>query len=767
MIINHVLGQSRIGFNRDLKKYLENCFEFKENFDENINYLQELKKKILYNNWNLNIINNIDYINVGDFSFYDHILDNIFNMNCTPDRFEIKENENFFKKYFTLAKGDSKNQPLEMKKWFNTNYHYLVPEYTLETNFSSSLNLLKNDICFAKIFKKKIKFILIGPLTFLKLGKIKDNKLKNRLLLLPNLLLSYFSLINELGENIDLIQIDEPILILNLNEIWLKCLTNVYNILCSYFSNIILTTYFEEISSKYLKYLEKINFFSIHLDLINYKKINTFIENKNIKYNYISLGIVDGKNIWKNDLEKSFYIIKKIKNKKKMISTNCSLIHIPLDLNIENFNDKKTKNIKNWISFGNQKIEEINILTEIYKSTLKNNIKKKYINKKFIKNIFFVMNKKKSKLIFIKSVQNKIKKININNFKYRINYDLRRNIQKKYFKFNNFITTTIGSFPQTSKIRKIRIDYKNKLISKNSYEILIKKEIHFIIKKQLDYNLNVLVHGEPERGDMVEYFAENIEGFLVTANGWVQSYGSRYVKPPIIYGDIYIKNYLTLNWIKYSQNLTKKPLKGMLTGPITMIKWSFRRIDQPNYLTSIQIALVLKKEIKKLEKIGIKIIQIDEPAIREFLPIKISKYNFYFKWALKAFILAFNEVRNNTQIHTHVCYSEFNNIINFIKNLNVDVISIETSRSNMSITTTLNNYNNDIGLGIYDIHTKRKMEINYAIYLIKIIINNIDIKKIWINPDCGLKTRKWLEIDKSLKNIVYCSKIFKIQSNLT
>ncbi|WP_259289810.1 5-methyltetrahydropteroyltriglutamate--homocysteine S-methyltransferase [Candidatus Nasuia deltocephalinicola] len=767
MVINHVLGQSRIGFNRNLKKYLENCFEFNENFDENVNYLKELKKKILYNNWNLKSINNINYINVGDFSFYDHILDNIFNMNCTPDRFKIKENENFFKKYLILAKGNLENQPLEMKKWFNTNYHYLVPEYTLNTNFSSNSNLLKNDICFAKIFKKKIKFILIGPLTFLKLGKIKDNKLKNRLLLLPNLLLSYFSLINELGENVDLIQIDEPILILNLNEIWLKCLKNIYNILCSYFSNIMLTTYFEEINYKYLKYLEKINFFSIHLDLINYKKIDTFTENKNIKYKYISLGIIDGKNIWKNDLEKSFYIINKIKNKKIMISTSCSLIHIPLDLNLENFNDKKTKNIKNWISFGNQKIEELDTLTELYESSLKNNITKKYIKKNFIKNIFFVMNKKKSKLIFIKSVQSKIKKININNFKYRINYNLRRNIQKKYFKFNDFTTTTIGSFPQTTKIRKIRIDYKNKLISKNNYEMLMKKEINFIVKKQLDYNLDVIVHGEPERNDMVEYFAENIEGFLLTTNGWVQSYGSRYVKPPIIYGDIYIKNYLTLNWIKYSQNLTKKPLKGMLTGPITMIKWSFKRIDQPNYLTSIQIALVLKKEIKKLEKIGIKIIQIDEPAIREFLPIKISKYDFYFKWALKAFILTFNEIKNNTQIHTHVCYSEFNNIINFIKNLNVDVISIETSRSNMSITTTLNNYNNDIGLGIYDIHTKRKMEINYAVYLIKIIINNINIKKIWINPDCGLKTRKWLEIDKSLKNIVYCSKIFKIQSKLT
>ncbi|WP_259293004.1 5-methyltetrahydropteroyltriglutamate--homocysteine S-methyltransferase [Candidatus Nasuia deltocephalinicola] len=759
MIISHIIGQSRIGFNRDLKKSLEGCFEFNEYFEKNKNYLNELKKKILYNNWNLKINNNINYINIGDFSFYDHILDNIFNINCIPKRFKIKNNENFLKNYFILAKGDKNNQPMEMKKWFNTNYHYLVPEYDLDTKFSLNLSILKNDICFAKIFKKKIKFIIIGPLTFLKLGKIKDNKLKNRLLLLPELLLSYFSLINELNNNIDLIQIDEPILILNLSEIWLKCFKNIYNILCSYFTNIMMATYFEQINTAYLKYLEGINFFSIHLDLINYKKINNFIKNKNIKYNHISLGIIDGKNIWKNNLEKSFYIINDIK-KSVMISTSCSLMHVPLDLNFEKFKNKKNKIIKNWISFGNQKLEEIKNLSEIYKLNLYSN-KKKYMNKNFIKNIFFVMNKKKSKLVFVKNIQNKIKKININDFKYRINYNLRRNIQKKYFKLNAFTTTTIGSFPQTTKIRKIRIDYKSNVISKNNYENLIKKEIYFIIKKQLDYNLDILVHGEPERGDMVEYFAQSIEGFLITNNGWVQSYGSRYVKPPVIYGDIYIKNYLTLNWAKYSQNLTKKPLKGMLTGPITMIKWSFRRIDQPNYITSIQMSLVLKKEIKKLEKIGIKIIQIDEPAIREFLPIKNNKYKYYFNWAIKTFILILSGIKNNTQIHTHVCYSEFNNIINFIKDLNVDVLSIETSRSNMSITTILNNYENDIGLGIYDIHTKRKMEINYAVYLIKIIINNIDIKKIWINPDCGLKTRKWLEINKSLKNIVYCSKIFK------
>ncbi len=764
MILNHVVGQSRIGFNRDLKKSLENCFEFNKNFEKNKNYLNELKKKILYNNWSLKTKNNINYINIGDFSFYDHILDNIFNFNCIPKRFKVKNDENIFKNYFILAKGNINNQPLEMKKWFNTNYHYLVPEYNLDTKFLINLNLIKNDIYFAKIFKKKIKFIIIGPLTFLKLGKIKDNKLKNRLLLLPELLLSYFMLINELENDVDLIQIDEPILILNLNEIWLKCFKNVYNILCSYFTNIMITTYFDQINESYLKYIENIKFFSIHLDLINYKKINSFIKNKNIKYNYISLGIIDGRNVWKNNLEKSFYIINDIK-KKIIISTNCSLMHVPVDLNFEKFKNKKTKIIKNWISFGNQKLEEIKILSEIYELNLNNN-KKKYINKNFIKNIFFVMNKKKSKLIFVKNIQNKIKKININNFKYRIDYDLRGIIQKKYFRINSFTTTTIGSFPQTSKIRKIRIDYKNQIIYKNYYESLLKKEIYFIIKKQLDYNLDILVHGEPERGDMVEYFAEYIEGFLVTNNGWVQSYGSRYVKPPIIYGDIYIKNYLTLNWIKYSQNLTKKPLKGMLTGPITMIKWSFRRVDQPNYITSIQIALVLKKEIKKLEKIGIKIIQIDEPAIREFLPIKNDKYGYYFNWSIKTFILILSGIKNNTQIHTHICYSDFNNI-NFIKDLNIDVISIETSRSNMSITTILNNYNNDIGLGVYDIHTKRIMDINYAIYLIKIIINNIDVEKIWINPDCGLKTRKWLEIDKSLKNIVYCSKIFKSLKLLT
>ncbi|QND78546.1 5-methyltetrahydropteroyltriglutamate-- homocysteine methyltransferase [Candidatus Nasuia deltocephalinicola] len=748
MIESHIIGLSRLGFKRDIKITLEKCFISNKNeFHKLKDYLIEIKKKILYKNWLIKILNQITYINVGDFSLYDHILDNVFHMCATPNRFGVSLS---LKNYFNCARGDDVNQPMEMKKWFNTNYHYIVPEYNIKTNFQYNKNcFLKKDLSFANIFKSKIKLIIIGPITLLKLGKIKDNILKNKLFLLPKLVESILKMIINLckfNSNIKIIQIEEPVSILNLSKIWLENIKNVYSLICSYFKNILFTTYFDEINKNLINYLKYIKFYAIHIDLLNNNQENCFIK-MNLKSKYISLGLVNGRDIWKNDLEKSYYIINKFNNKKIIISTSCSLIHSPVDISLEN---KNIKRIKYWISFGVQKIEEINIINKLY-SDLNS---KSFINKKFIKNIFFIKNKKKSKLIFFKKVQDKLRKICFQDFNFR--YNVNKDVHKNYFK-KNFLTTNIGSFPQTKKIRKIRSDFKNNLIEKNFYEKLIKREIIYILKKQLDYGVDVLVHGEPERNDMVEYFAEIINGYSITRNGWVQSYGSRYVKPPIIYGDLFLKSYMTINWIKFSQKFIKKPLKGMLTGPLTMIKWSFIRNDQPFYITAIQIAIILNKEILKLESLGIKIIQIDEPAIREFLPIKKNKYNKYFNWSSKSFLLIYKNLKNTTQIHTHVCYSDFKNIINLIDNLNVDVISIETARSNFNIIDSLKVYKRSIGLGIYDIHTNRKMNIDKGIYIIKIILSNIKKNKIWINPDCGLKTRKWKDIDKSLINMIGAS----------
>ncbi|ALP70000.1 5-methyltetrahydropteroyltriglutamate-- homocysteine methyltransferase [Candidatus Nasuia deltocephalinicola] len=747
MIESHIIGLSRLGFKRDIKITLEKCFTSNKNeFHDLKDYLIEIKKKILYKNWLIKILNQITYINVGDFSLYDHILDNIFNIYAIPKRFG---DELSLKNYFNCARGNEVSQPMEMKKWFNTNYHYIVPEYDIKTKFQYNKNcFLKKDLNFASIFKNKIKLIIIGPITLLKLGKIKDNILKNKLFLIPKLVENILKMIIDLckiNNNIKIIQIEEPVSILNLSKIWLENIKSVYTLICSYFKNILFTTYFDEINKNLLNYLKDIKFYAIHIDLFNNGQENNFVK-INLKSKYISLGLVNGRDIWKNDLEKSYYTINKFNNKKIIISTSCSLIHSPIDISLE---DKNIKKIKNWISFGVQKIEEINIINNLYKDLKL----KSFINKKFIKNIFFIKNKKKSKLIFFKKVQNKLRKICSQDFNFKNNININNDVYKSYFK-KNFLTTNIGSFPQTKKIRKIRSDFKNNLIEKSFYEKLIKREIIYILKKQLDYKIDVLVHGEPERNDMVEYFAEIINGYSITKYGWVQSYGSRYVKPPIIYGDLFLKSYMTVNWIKFSQKFIKQPLKGMLTGPLTMIKWSFIRDDQPFYITAIQVAVILNKEILKLERLGIKIIQIDEPSIREFLPIKKNKYNKYFNWSSKSFLLIYKNLKSTTQIHTHVCYSDFKNIIDLIDNLNVDVISIETARSNFDIIHSLKKYKKGIGLGVYDIHTNRKMSIDAAMYIIKIILSNIKKNRVWINPDCGLKTRKWKDIDKSLMNMV-------------
>lgn len=744
MYYTHILGNSRIGPNRELKFAIEKFWE--EKSKENLEELINTKKYLCDLNWSNQINLGLDYINVGDFSYYDNILNNLIYIGCTPTRFKLYKKEISLINYFDLARGNKEETPMELTKWFNTNYHYLIPEYDLNIKFSTNNSWLFNDIKDAKKFKHPIKVSIIGPITMLKLGKIKDSKLKNRLLLLPDIVLNYIDFINKINSlNINLIQIEEPILSLDLSKNWLNAFDCTYNLLSKYFSNLILTTYFGGIKDN-IKFILSIKNICLHLD-INNDDINFIIDKKYINNNFISLGVIDGRNIWKNNLENSYYLINNIKKyfKNILLSTTTSLLHVPNDLNKEN---NINKNIKNWLSFGKEKIEELNLLKNILE---KKNI---FLPKNFIKNIFFIENKKKSSLIFNKKIQNLILNLNKKDFKKRIDYNIRKIYQKLYLNLPNLITTTIGSFPQTTEIRKLRLNWKKNNISNKKYENELKKEIKFCIKKQENYNFDVLVHGEFERSDMVEYFANLLEGFLVTDFGWVQSYGTRCVKPPIIYGDIYMHKYMSVKWVKYAQKLTKKYVKGMLTGPVTMLKWSFCRNDQPYYITALQISLALRMEILELEKKNIKIIQIDEPALREFLPLKKKNYNNYFNWAGKSFIITNNKVKKNTQIHTHICYSELKSILSFIKEIDIDVISIEASRSNMNLLSKLPDFVNEIGVGIYDIHSKRELTYKKSTYLIKIIFNHLSKNSIWINPDCGLKTRKWIDINNSLNNMV-------------
>lgn len=748
----HILGNSRIGPNRELKFVIEKFW--KDNSLENLSNLINIKKKICYLNWNNQINLGLDYINVGDFSFYDHILNNLIYLGCLPSRFNFNIENISLDKYFQLARGNNNQIPMELIKWFNTNYHYLVPEYNLNTSFSTKNNWIFEDIKEAKKFNHPIKVCILGPISILKIGKIKDSKLKNRLLLLPDLILNYIDFINKINSlNVNFIQIEEPILSINLSKNWLNAFKGVYKLLSKYFSNLILTTYFGEVNHN-IESIFLIKNIGLHLDVYNYKF--NFLEKKNINNKFLSLGIIDGKNIWKNNLENSYYLINNIKKyfNNILISTTTSLLHVPVDLDKECIN----KNIKNWISFGKQKIIELVLLKDILK---KKNI---FLPKEFIKNLFFIENKKKSFIIHNDKIQKLIKNLNKNDFNYRPDYNIRKIYQKIYLNLPSLAKTTIGSFPQTNKLRKLRSNFNKGLIKKKYYESEIKKEIKFCIKKQDNYDLDVLVHGEFERNDMVEYFANLLNGFLITKFGWVQSYGSRCVKPPIIYGDIYMNKYMSIKWIKYAQKITKKYVKGMLTGPVTMIKWSFCRNDQPLYITSLQIALALKYEILELEKNNIKIIQIDEPALRELLPLKIKNYNNYFNWVKKSFLLTNNNVKKYTQIHTHICYSEFKSILNLIKEIDVDVISIESSRSNMNLLSLLPNFVNEIGVGIYDIHSNRKLLYKNSLYLVKLIFNHLNKNSIWINPDCGLKTRNWKDINLSMKNI--SKSILKIKKKL-
>jgi 5-methyltetrahydropteroyltriglutamate--homocysteine methyltransferase len=483
------------------------------------------------------------------------------------------------------------------------------------------------------------------------------------------------------------------------------------------------------------------------------KDLNKILQNFP-KNKYFSAGLVNGRNIWKNNLLRSIEIIKKIKRKvsndRLIISSSCSLLHSPIDLNKEESVDAR---IKDWLSFADQKLTEIVFLQRYFNSNLLKN------SKYLLNNKISIKKRQTSKLIHNNTVKKRIKSISKKMLRRNNSYFLRKIVQKE-LNLPSFPTTTIGSFPQTKEVRKFRLRYKKKEISHKTYETFLKKETKKAIKFQENIDIDVIVHGEFERNDMVEYFGEQLNGFIFTKFGWVQSYGSRCVKPPIIFGDISRPKPMTIFWSKYAQSLTKKIVKGMLTGPVTILQWSFVRDDQPREITCKQIALALCDEVLDLEKNGLKIIQIDEPALREGLPLRKSEWGSYLKWAVDSFKISSSSVNDETQIHTHMCYGEFDDILDSIEKLDADVISIETSRSNMELLDSFKNYKypNSIGPGVYDIHSPRVPTFNEMKFLLEKAQKYIEKEKIWVNPDCGLKTRGWPEVKKALKSMTEVAK---------
>lgn len=761
------LGYPRIGSNRELKKACEAYWTEKITVEELLN----TGKEIRINNWKLQSEAGIDLIPSNDFSFYDQVLDLTLTLGAIPARYaEIAKTKPALDLYFAMARGSQKDGQdvvaIEMTKWFDTNYHYIVPEFTKNQQFSLFSEKIINEFKEAKQLGIQTKPVLIGPITYLLLGKEKGDDF-NRIDLIDALLPVYFEILEKLeAEGATYIQLDEPFLALNLTDKERNTYTKVYNEINQRFPNlkVILANYFDCYGEN-LETALALPVDTFHLDLVRCpSQLDDILESGKLANNVkLSLGVVDGRNIWKNDFKKSLAIIEKavaaLGADRVLIAPSCSLIHSPCDLDLETNDKTLTPEIKQWLAFAKQKIEEIVVLRNLASGEITENDQAHYQE-----NTIANENRKTSKLIHNDAVKNRVASITKGDDQRQNSFAVRRKSQIKALNLPLFPTTTIGSFPQTAEVRSWRAKFKKGELSQYEYDALIEKETEETIRFQEESGIDVLVHGEFERNDMVEYFGEQLDGFTFTKNGWVQSYGSRCVKPPVIYGDVSRPNPMTVKWAEFAQSLTPKWVKGMLTGPVTILQWSFVRNDQARSETCRQIALAIRDEVVDLEKAGIKIIQIDEPAIREGLPLRKEEWANYLDWAIKAFRISASGVADDTQIHTHMCYSEFNDIIQNIADMDADVITIECSRSQMELLDAFADfkYPNEIGPGVYDIHSPRVPSNEEMIHLLEKAAAVIPVDQLWVNPDCGLKTRHWDETKKALIEMVKAAKKMRV-----
>ena len=741
------IGYPRIGPKRELKVALENFWKSDISEAE----LQTVAKDLRSKNWQTQKENGVDLISSNDFSFYDQVLDTICLLGAIPKRYKWDGKEVSLKTYFAMARGSQTSEldvpALEMTKWFDTNYHYLVPELSKDQSFKLSTNKPFEEFKEAKKFGFNTKPIILGPLSFLLLAKGLDGfKTIN---LLDKILPVYKEIIKKLSElGAEWIQIDEPILVKDLDSQVVSQIKNTLNELkkSSGSSKILVATYFEDLNDEVKNEIFESDIDAVHLDLVRGNRNKSYVKNSKKQ---LSLGLIDGRNIWKADLKEKIEFIKNNTSGDIIIASSCPLLHTPYDLDLE---QKVPQEIKRWLSFSKQKLQELNII----KNFINNNTHQTELKK----NTDDVQDRKTSKLIHDNAVKDRIKIINKSITDRKSSYTLRAKVQKDIFSLPKYPTTTIGSFPQTSDVRQARAKFKRGEIDEKSYDKFLEEKTIDAIRKQEKIGLDVIVHGEFERNDMVEYFGEQLKGFTFTSSGFVQSYGSRCVKPPIIYGNVSRPKPMTVRWSKFAQDQTKQIVKGMLTGPITILQWSFVRDDQPRKNTAQEIAFAIRDEVQDLEKNGIRMIQIDEPALREGLPLKKKDWKEYLEWSVDCFKISSGVVKDETQIHTHMCYAEFEDIINSIAALDADVISIETSRSRMELLTTFEKfkYPNEVGPGVYDIHSPRVPTKDEMKELIKKASKLIDSKRVWVNPDCGLKTRGWPETTAALEKMVEAAK---------
>lgn len=746
-----VIGYPRIGSLRELKFALEAYFKGEKTEDEIKALAKELRKEHLTTQKNAGI----EFISSNDFSFYDNTLDQAVLINIVPKRYrELELSE--LEKYFAIARsyqGKKGNvKALAMKKWFNTNYHYIVPEFEDDTKIELVGTKPFDEYTEAKQLGIETKPVLIGPFTLLKL--IRFTGKKGILDVKADFIKVYTEILKKfINLGTQWVQFDEPYLVHDLTANDLRLFQDLYSAILNKKekTKILLQTYFGDVRDIYTV-LQTLNFDGIGLDFVEGRKTLDLVKEHGFSpVKRLFAGVVNGKNIWKNNYEKTLSILNSLKEKEiqTVVSTSCSLLHVPYSVENET---KLEDKYKKHFAFAKEKLTELKEIDEIFSSANYKN------NEKYQQNVALFNEDRNA---FNAAVDARVKAITPKDFVRQPEFAQREKIQKDEFKLPLFPTTTIGSFPQTAEVRANRKAFRTGEISKEQYIEFNKKKIAECIALQEDLGLDVLVHGEFERNDMVEYFGQHLEGYLFTEKAWVQSYGTRCVKPPVIWGDISRAHPITVDWSVYAQSITDKPLKGMLTGPVTILNWSFPREDIPIKQSVLQLALALRDEVLDLEKRGIKIIQIDEAALREKLPLRKSDwYSEYLDFAIPSFRLVHSGVKATTQIHTHMCYSEFTDIIPAIDDMDADVISFEASRSDLLILDSLkkNNFKTEVGPGVYDIHSPRIPSKEEIKVVLEKILKKVAPEKLWVNPDCGLKTRQDKEVKPSLKNLVDAAK---------
>jgi 5-methyltetrahydropteroyltriglutamate--homocysteine methyltransferase len=759
----HNLGFPRMGARRELKFALESYWRGESSRAA----LQEQGARLRQRHWQEQA--GLDWVPVGDFSFYDQVLDMSFTLGHLPERVQGFHGD-ALDNYFRVARGRSAQAEArqgccgavaagEMTKWFDTNYHYIVPEFTAATQFRLDASRLLAHLAEAGAQGVPEKPVLIGPVTYLALGKAKDGS--NRLALLERLLPVYAELLDTLAAHgVQWVQIDEPILVTELDADWRHAFTTAYHQLKSCRVKLLLATYFGQLQDN--AYLAaNLPVAGLHVDAVSDPDGVLPLLGLLPAHKVLSLGVVNGRNVWKTDLNATLDWLEPLAarlGERLWLALSCSLLHVPVDLAQEQRLDAE---LKSWLAFALQKLDELRLLGRALREG------RGAVHAELAANQAALAARRASVRVHNPAVRAAVAAISADMGRRQSPYASRAARQAALLQLPAYPTTTIGSFPQTAQIRQARSAFKAGQIDAAAYREAMRAEIARSVRAQEELGLDVLVHGEAERNDMVEYFGEQLDGYAFSQFGWVQSYGSRCVKPPILFGDIQRPRAMTVDWTRFAQSLTDRPMKGMLTGPVTLLNWSFVRDDQPRAATCRQLALAMRAEVLDLERAGVRVIQIDEAALREGLPLRRAQWSQYLDWAVQAFRITANGVRDETQIHTHMCYSEFNDIMAAIAAMDADVITIETSRSDMELLDAFEDfqYPNQIGPGVYDIHSPNIPAAQQMIALIKKAAERIPAERLWVNPDCGLKTRQWAEVVPALTEMVAAARALRAGSS--